>query len=113
MRFDNVLSLNNIDASVVGAQNSSAIDCSYHLSSSVHVVATGAGSPTGAVKVQVSNDKSNPTNWVDLATVTVSTTTAGNYLIPKFELAYQWIRVVYTKTSGTGNITAIYKSCGF
>jgi hypothetical protein len=97
--------------------NGIAVDCSNVIQASVHVVATGT--PTGAVKIQVSNDSPIglagqngspwvPTNWVDLASVTIPVTAAGSFLIPKFDVCYQFIRAVYTGT-GTGTAVANLK----
>lgn len=117
MRYQNVVALNAIDASTVGAQNSSQIDARLLFNMSVQVIAAGA--PVGVVKVQVSNDEGSsipqpfsPTNWVDLPSATIAVATAGQLLIPKFDLCYNYVRIVYTKTSGTGSITAEVKSLG-
>lgn len=117
MRYQNVIALNAINAATAGAQNSSQIDSRLLFSMSVQVVAAGA--PVGVVKVQVSNDEGSsipipfsPTNWVDLPSISVAISASGNFLIPKFDLCYNYVRIVYTKTSGTGSITAEVKSLG-
>jgi hypothetical protein len=118
MRFITDTLLNAVDASAA-TQTSAALDTSYMVAGSVQVVAVGAGTPTGALKIQASNDAgsalsgASPTNWTDITSQTVSVAGAGTYLIPKVDLCYQWIRVVYTKASGTGTITANFKGIGF
>lgn len=83
---------------------------------SVQVVATGSAS--GTAKIQVSNDNPVtgtgmvPTNWTDLPSATVDVSGAGAVLIPKTEVCYQWLRVVYAN-SGTGTIAANMKVSGF
>lgn len=116
MRCQNVVALSAIDASVASSV-SSAIDAHLLFNMSVQVIAAGA--PVGVVKIQVSNDEGSsipvpftPTNWTDLPSATVSVAAAGTVLIPKLDLCYNYIRIVYTKTSGTGSITAQVKSLG-
>lgn len=81
---------------------------------SVQVSSTGAGA--GTLKLQASNDQpvqSNvvPTNWSDVPTASVAVSGAGAFLIPKTDLCYEWIRLVYTN-SGTGTISAVFKALG-
>lgn len=98
--------------------NSAAIDASNMLQVSAHCIATG--SPTGAVKIQVSNDSPiglkgqsssvwTPTNWADLPSATVTVGAAGNFVIPKTDICYQFIRFVYTGT-GVGTVTVQIKA---
>lgn len=120
MRFDNPIALNKADATVA-TQTSGAIDASYWFSASVAAIAAG-GTITGTLKVQACNDPGftqlNPpgsaANWVDIASQTVSVTGAGVFLIPKFDVTYMWVRVVYTKTTSAAGalITAYIKSNG-
>lgn len=81
---------------------------------SVQIACVGAGS-AGTMKIQASNDDpvngAAPTNWSDIPSATVTVNAAGAFLIPKTDLCYQWIRVVYTN-SGTGTISAILKALG-
>ena len=64
------------------------------------------------MKLQASNDEQPdlrnagwvPTNWSDISGATVAISGAGAFLIPKTDLCYQWVRVVYTN-SGTGTQT--------
>lgn len=95
-----------------------ALDSSYLFATSAQAVATG--SPVGVLKLQFSNDHAfaspnnqTPTNWSDIPNATVSISAAGVFAIPRTELCYQWIRAVYTFTSGTGAITVETNSLGF
>lgn len=106
-----------INAATAGDQASAAIPTQNIFSMSAQVVASGA--PVGVAKVQVSNDEAvsipnqfAPTNWSDLSGVTVSVSAAGVFLIPKFDVCYNYVRLVYTKTSGTGAITVNVKGLG-
>jgi hypothetical protein len=119
MRSVNYKAINAGDVSLTSVA-SSAIDSQNLLSFSAQAVVTGS-SPVGVVKLQASNDfpvagdlsPFTPTNWSDVANVTVAVTDAGVFLIPKTEICYQWVRFVYTKTSGTGAVTVNFKAIGF
>lgn len=91
-----------------------------HLSAfSVQLVATG--SPTGSFKLQMSNDNPDHTgnkyptstmNWTDLDGSSISITTSGNVGWNATGAGYLWLRVVWTKTSGTGSITGRFNGKG-
>lgn len=104
MKFSNETALNQADADGAATQSSSAIDALSMVSASVQGVAVG-GTITGALKVQFSNDAKNPTNWSDVPSATVAVSAAGVVAIPKFETAYRWIRVFYTKTTSASGAT--------
>lgn len=99
---------------------SAAIDASSIYSVSTQCVTVGS-SPTGTLKLQCSNDKVNaanlaldtvPTNWSDIPNASVAVSAAGVTLIPKTDICYQWIRAIWTQTSGTGTITVNLKTLG-
>lgn len=112
MRQLNEIALSSADLS---SANGAAIGSANLFSLSVQVIASGTA-PVGALKVQISNDAPNtvggPTNWTDISGATVSVTGVGSFLIPKTEICYQWIRLVWTKTSGTGVVTAKLQALG-
>lgn len=117
MRSTNFAALNAADATQASV-SSGPIDASSMTAVSCVAIAAG-GTITGTLKFQVSNDApgGNPStvaNWVDCAQ-SVSITGAGNFLIPKFDVAYQWIQLVYTKTTSAAGakITALIKSDGY
>ena len=74
------------------------------------------GTPTGTFAVQVSGDYSQGTggtvlnagNWTDLtlSTSPVASGAASTIFIDMNQISAPWIRVVYTKTSGTGTLNA-------
>ena len=82
--------------------------------SNLGFVITSAGAPVGTLTIQVSSDPVAPTtsgdpagnvvNWASLSSPTAissATSAAVNLQLQ----GYLWVRVVYTKTSGTGTIT--------
>ena len=82
----------------------------------IQIVFTGTA-PTGTFKLQASCDKGNPkassetqqyagvSNWTDVSSSSQAVTDAGNLLWNIADPGYQWVRVVWTRASGTGNIT--------
>lgn len=116
MRFINLQPI--VAADITTDPVGAPMDASYLFYTSVQGIITGS-SPVGTIKLQVSNDHimasnlaadTTPTHWSDLATVAVNAT--GNFLIPKTDLCYQWIRVIYVKTSGTGTVTVNLQALG-
>lgn len=85
----------------------------------VQVVMTG--SPVGTLVLQGSCDAPQtpngigvaPTTWVDLGGTSYSVTAAGNVLYNMSEPFYNWVRLVYTRTSGSGALTATFNAKGF
>lgn len=77
-----------------------------------------SGTHAGTFKVQVSCDAGSPnagteaqqatgvSNWSDLPNATAAVTNGAAYLIHCVDAGYNWARIVYTKTSGTGSITS-------
>lgn len=112
MRQENI---NIIPLQTAATITSSAIFAANLFACSVQASAVG-GSSAGTCKLQASNDAptaSNavPTNWSDIPSATVSVSAAGAFLIPKTEICYQYVRVVYTNT-GTGTISVVFKADG-
>jgi len=116
MRFANEALISGADASA--NQTSEAFDSSYVMAGSVQAVATGV-TAAGTLKVQASNDMPlpgrAPTNWSDVTGLSVAVAAPGVVLIPKFDVCYQWLRLVFTQSGGAndGLITATIKSIGF
>lgn len=97
-------------ADMTTTPTTSGVDASQMFAASVQAVTTGTA--TGTIKLQASDDLiGGSLRWSDIATVAVSG--AGTYLIPKTELAYQYVRVTYVNTSGTGAISANLALKGF
>lgn len=82
--------------------NSSSIDLLYYREYSATFVFTG--SPVGTLKIQGSNDTSDPSSWVDIENSSSSIAAAGSILYEVSEVAVSFIRFVYTRSSGSGTI---------
>lgn len=107
----------NLTATDMSANLSSeAVYVGLAFNSCVQVVWTGT--PTGALKVQASLDAGQPngqteaqravgvTNWTDVPSMSTSIAgAAGSALYELKDLAYNFVRVVYTASSGAGTVT--------
>lgn len=71
-------------------------------SCSISVVFTGSN-VVGTLKLQASNDD---LVWFDVPNTTTSVTASGDVFYNIDVCSYRYIRLVWTYTSGTGNITA-------
>lgn len=96
--------------------NTNPVNISNHEGFSVLITVPATGTPNGTFKLQCSNDNGKSilgqvdysaiTNWVDIASggdrvVSVAVAGAGGvYLIDPLAM-YKWVRVVYTRTSGS------------
>jgi hypothetical protein len=95
---------------------SQAIKSDFHVACSVQVITTST--IAGTVKLQFSNDPQNiagfPVNWSDIAGATVTLSgSAGVFHIPKTEICYNFMRVVFTKSGGSGTVSVNYHSFAF
>ncbi len=103
MRPSSELVINSANGATV---NAAAIKCDQVFQCSVLVTTTST--LTGTAKIQVSNDPytpgQTPTNWSDLASASVAVAGAGTVNIPKIDLCYNWIRVVWTNSTNTGTL---------
>ena len=104
MRYINDSIMDAIDASVA-TTNSEVIDSKMCKKLSLQCVATGTAA--GTIKVQFSNDILAPVNWSDIASATIAVSGAGVTQLAPIDVCYQWMRCVYTKSSGTGTISLI------
>lgn len=102
-------------ANAAVTQTGAAILARNLMFASLQNVSTGTA--VGTMKLQFSNDiittpALTPVNWTDIPSATVAITAASVTGIPITNLCYQYIRVVYTFTSGTGTISANLKTIG-
>ncbi len=77
----------------------------------------------GTLKFQASNDKNAamvafgqpiiPAHWVDIAGESVVVVAGATIIIPKFDICYQSIRLVWTRTAGAGTINVNLSILGF
>lgn len=103
-----------MSAGSMGASlNSDPIDVKNLIIGSLQIVFTGA--PVGSIKLQASDDvyqflkqpepQPAPTNWTDIADSTLAIAAAGNIMYNLSSMGYDMVRVVYTRTSGTGTMS--------
>lgn len=118
MRYEALKVINAADAST--NQTSAAIDTNQIINMSVQGVFSSA-TLNGTLKIQASNDpcpggsfrnQFTPTNWVDIPNASASVTSGASVCIPLQNIAYGYIRVVYTASSGTGTVTALASLVG-
>jgi hypothetical protein len=80
----------------------------------IHAVWTGA--PVGTIIVQASADLTSTAasvvNWTTVSGSTVAVSGAGDVMINFSNVGYKWMRLQYTKTSGTGTLNAILDTKG-
>jgi len=69
------------------------------------------GSPSGTIKVQASLDAES---WSDVPSASTSVAASGVFFINVVDAGYNYMRVVYERTTGTGTITkALINGKGF
>ncbi len=108
MRPSNVLAID--ESPDFASAASSAVSADQVFRASAQLVATGSDT-AGSFALQASNDAVflpvAPTNWKTISSV-VSVTGPGAYLVPKIDISYQWLRVIYTSTApGKQTITTV------
>ena len=125
MRFQNVVAFDAVSGKT--SANSDPIDLCHIFMVSAHVTISNVD-VTGSVTVQVSNDlpsgaqeypaRTAPASWVDVSGASATLAGAGgvyDFLIPKMDVSYQWMRLAFTATnaSATGTLTAKVASKGW
>lgn len=108
----NILVVDAADASA--SVTSDPIDVRDLVIGSIQVVFTG--STAGTVKLQASNDvyqflkqpspQPAPTNWTDVDNSSQSVSGAGTVMYNLTSMGYDILRIVYTRASGTGTMSA-------
>lgn len=110
MRYTNPIALSG---AATGSLNGTAIPTTQALQSSFQIV-TGDTAVAGTVKLQMSNDQNPsgdydktfvPTNWSDIPSATSTVTAGVGPCIQLANMAFRYIRVVFTRTGGTTTIT--------
>lgn len=75
------------------------------------IQAAWTGSPVGALKIQISNviaedhTSIQEADWSDYSGTQQSISMDGNFIWEVTQQDYRWVRLVYTRTSGTGTLT--------
>lgn len=88
--------------------------CNINQLDNIGIQLVFTGTPTGTFQVQISADYNqdnygnvlNAGDWtpITLSSSPVASGSAGNVYIDMAELSAPWLRVVYTKVSGTGTL---------
>lgn len=115
MRIANEDLLNGVLPDMVGSFNLRPVWLGHICNYSIQLVFTG--SPVGAFKLQGSDDPGQAnggqtpqakgvTNWTDITSSSQSVSAAGNIMWDVANAGYNWVRVAYTVTSGTGTLTS-------
>lgn len=88
--------------------NLSSIPTNLDTSASYAIQAIFTGSPLGTLQLQGSNDNDDvtPTNWTTITDSIQSISAAGSYLVNVEFPVYCWVRLTYTRTSGSGTLNA-------
>lgn len=73
------------------------------------LIASYSGSPNGSLKLQVSDDG---VIWADLASTATAITTAGTTSWNLWPIGYEYLRIVYTKSSGSGLLSTTFRGKG-
>lgn len=95
----------SINKQILNAQSmstditSDTVDIAELVGYCVHAIWTGA--PTGRVRAEASNDN---INFVEVSSEDTAGA-AGQYLVNYENQHYRYVRVRYSRTSGTGNLT--------
>lgn len=105
---------NSQSGDLSGSLTGNAIDCTGLDNLAIQLVISGGAAPTGTFVVQMTSD-ANPdgsvaaaANWTDLVfdTTPTITTTPDDLLLNIKQWPGKFIRLNYTRTSGTGTLTA-------
>jgi hypothetical protein len=114
MRINNI-SLQDTATSLGASANLSAVWLGHICNYSIQLVFTGT--PAGSFKLQCSNDAGSPnasqaatlatgvTNWTDVADSSQTISAAGDLTWQVANAGYNFVRVVWTRTSSTGSLT--------
>ena len=74
------------------------------------------GSPNGTFKIQCSNDDVNSSSsvvgWSDVGSSSQAISAAGDLFYNIDAAFYKWVRIVYTRSSGSGSCDVVYFAKG-
>lgn len=105
MRFTENIILN---VPTLATTTSATIDISNIVAFAIQF--TWTGTPTGTVSINASCDG---TNWTLIPNSSSATGAGpGTFLVNYFEAGFRYIQAVYTNTSGTGTVIAVYNGKG-
>lgn len=114
---------NIIDAHAIASNNSAPIVADQMYAASF-IASFSVADGAGACKIQASNYPVPSGNfalitipdasWVDVPLATATIASGATTLIPMpTQFSYRWLRVVWTRTGGTGTITVAMNAQGF
>jgi len=92
-----------VDLSLASTQTGPSIEVKGSDLYSIEAVVTAASSLNGTLKIQVSVSGNN---WSDLTGSTLTLTTDGTSIYSISEVAYNYVRLVWTRTGGSGTLNA-------
>lgn len=106
--------MSKINKSIISAQsmgasfNGDAVYVGDAPGFSIQGVISGSSSPVGTLKLQASNDleSGSVTNFTDIPDSDIAVTGDAVDMWDVMEHQYKWVRVVYTRTSGTATYNA-------
>lgn len=119
MKNTNFLLANDL-ANTAGAKNTDKVDCQQLFAASFIAVFTD-GAAAGTLKIQGSNDPcpySNlaadftPTNWVDIPSASVVVASGATSTVMLTQIAYRWIRAVWTRSGAAGTLDILINAQG-
>lgn len=115
VKNEDLLSLSG-PVDLTSSANLRAVWLGHIVNYSIQLVFTGT--PGGNFKLQCSNDPgridseaisnqaSDVSNWTDVADSALVVSAAGNVVWDVQNVGYNWVRVVWTATSGSGSLTS-------
>lgn len=117
MQFFNKIILSASDMS--SDVTSDAMQLEQYLGYAIGITITG--SPVGILLLQGSCDppqtpmgvQPSPSTFIDIGGTSNSITTATTVLYNMYPVQYNWVRIKYTRTSGSGAITATFNAKGY
>jgi hypothetical protein len=112
MKFANEKIISAADMSSSFSSNPILLDQIYGYS----FQAIFTGSPNGTFKLQCSNDdvklSSSVTVWSDIGSTSQAISASGDLTYNVTAAFYKWVRIVYTRSSGSGSCDIVYFAKG-
>lgn len=89
-----------------GSLTSTPINLDHIKMYAIQAVVSSGTSPSGALTLEASCDPSNttPSTWTEIGNTSQTVTADGSFLWNVENAGYNWVRLVYTRTSGSGTL---------
>lgn len=96
-----------------GTVESAAVDARFVIGATVQAWFSDV-TAAGTLKLQASNDVKSPTHWNDIPNATVAVAAGATSMTPilSANFCYQWIRVAFVSSGGSGTMTAVIHTVG-